>query len=297
LPLIYQTALAYLSRRYRLLFTGDCRQIPYFTGGVIVDHDDPKFTPEETRLLNSPNVRAIVVTTEPVRQKLLQAGVRNPLVIIPQGVCLGDLDKTEVLSIRQQYRLVDDIVVGYSAPALFRTTDYNPANRRTQLDNLDYLFAVIEAAQTLVPSLKLWLFGKPSAAVVQYAKEHPGVRLFGYIPHHYIVNYMQNLDIAAYPRQTNLGGRFIVKLGEYLACGVPIVATNVDESFLVREAGAGLIASSEREFIECLVRLARSPKLLRELGEAGRRFGIQHDWDILARRYEREVFDVYATSD
>jgi glycosyltransferase involved in cell wall biosynthesis len=82
-----------------------------------------------------------------------------------------------------------------------------------------------------------------------------------------------------------------------MACGVPIVATNVDESFLVREAGAGLIASSEREFIECLVRLARSPKLWRELGEAGRCFGVQHDWDALARRYEQEVFDVYTTPD
>jgi glycosyltransferase involved in cell wall biosynthesis len=297
LPLVYRTALTYLSRRYRFLFTGDCRQIPYFTGGVIVDHDDPKFTLEETRLLNASNVLAIVVTTEPIRQKLLQAGVQNPLVIIPQGVCLGDLDKTEVLSIHQHYRRPDDIVVGYSAPALFRTTDYNSGNQRTQLDNLDYLLAVTEVAQTLVPSLKLWLFGKPSAAVVQYAKEHPGVRLFGYIPHHQIVNYIQNLDIAAYPRQVNLGERFIVKLGEYMACGVPIVSTNVAESFLVREAGAGLIASSEHEFVECVVRLARSPGLRRELGEAGHRFGAQHDWDTLARRYEREVFDVYTTPD
>jgi glycosyltransferase involved in cell wall biosynthesis len=297
LPLIYRTVLACLSRRYQLLFTGDCRQIPYFPGGVIVDHDDPKFTPEETQLLNAARVRAIVVTTEPIRQKLRHAGVRNPLVVIPQGICLGDLDKTAALSIRHRYRLPDDIVVGYAAPALFRTTDEVPSNQRTQLDNLDYLFAVMEAAQTLVPSLKLWLFGKPSAAVVQYAKEHPGVRLFGYVPHHQLVNYIQNLDIAAYPRQIDLGGRFILKLADYMACGVPIVSTNMAESFIVCEAGAGLIASSEHEFVECLVRLARSSTLRRELGEAGRHFGTQHDWGTLAQRYEREVFDVYTIPD
>jgi glycosyltransferase involved in cell wall biosynthesis len=105
-----------------------------------------------------------------------------------------------------------------------------------------------------------------------------------------------NFDIAVYPRRVDLGGRFSVKLAEFMACGVPVVSTNVSESFVIAEAGGGIVVESPEAFVQALVTLARSPDMRRSLGEAGRRFGQSLDWDMLAVRYQREVLDVYASA-
>jgi glycosyltransferase involved in cell wall biosynthesis len=85
-----------------------------------------------------------------------------------------------------------------------------------------------------------------------------------------------------------------VKLAEFMACGVPVVSTNVSESFVIAEAGGGIVVESPEAFAQALVTLARSPDMRRSLGEAGRRLRQSLDWDLLANRYQKEIFDVYA---
>src|SRR5262249_42750442 len=63
-PARYRLVLGRASKRYRFLFTDDNEQIPYFSGLIVPDVDDPKFTPREVELLSRPNVAAYVVTEE-----------------------------------------------------------------------------------------------------------------------------------------------------------------------------------------------------------------------------------------
>src|SRR5688572_22055144 len=64
--LIYPAALKYLARKYDTLFTVSYDQIAAWPKlkSVVVDIDDPVFSPEEVEALNLAQVKAIVVTTE-----------------------------------------------------------------------------------------------------------------------------------------------------------------------------------------------------------------------------------------
>lgn len=79
-----------------------------------------------------------------------------------------------------------------------------------------------------------------------------------------------------------------------MACGVPVVSTDVSESFLVQESGAGLISSGVQDFAGNIVRFAKDATLRERLGQKGREFAKPFDWDVLAERYQREVLDMFA---
>ncbi len=67
-------------------------------------------------------------------------------------------------------------------------------------------------------------------------------------------------------------GKCGYKLVQYMACGLPVIASpvgvNVD---LVRRSGSGMLASTETEWTEALLTLCRDTQMRDELGLAGRR--------------------------
>jgi glycosyltransferase involved in cell wall biosynthesis len=162
---------------------------------------------------------------------------------------------------------------------------------RDGLDDLDFLFAEFEAARRSEPRLSLWLVGRPSAAVGAYAAGKPWIRLFGYVPFDRVLDHVACFDVAVYPRTYSLPpGRFSVKVAQYLALGVPVVSTPVEESFAVRESGGGVVAGAG-EFREALAALGALPGRRSELGAAGRRFASERlEWSHLVRRY-REILE------
>lgn len=82
-----------------------------------------------------------------------------------------------------------------------------------------------------------------------------------------------------------------MKLIEYMGCGIPIVANKVTEANIVVQAKSGVIVERVEEFAEAIIALLRDPFLRKRLGENGREFAREFDWDYLARRYETEVFE------
>jgi len=78
-----------------------------------------------------------------------------------------------------------------------------------------------------------------------------------------------------------------------MGCGVPIVSTNVSESFIVKQSGSGFIASTYNEFVEHLIELCRDIKLRCSFGNKGVKFAAEYDWDKIAKRYQQEVINVY----
>ncbi len=288
---IYPSVARYLAGRYRTVFTVDTHQIPAWPRSqrVVVDMDDPLFTQEEIATLKLPQVKAIVVTTEQAKEIYRQHDINCPIYIIPQGVSVEHLDSKSVRQIRAQRRGQGDMVIGYHAPTLTMSSD-GPKRAREGQDDLDFLFACLAEARSIAPEIKLWLIGQPSASVQKYVSEGRAdwIKLCGYLPLSEILNYVSNFDIGVYPRTwAQPPARFNVKLAQFMACGVPVVSRNLNESFVLREARSGIVCQSQEDFSKALVALARSADKRAELANAGRAYArAKLDWSVLVPIYK-----------
>jgi glycosyltransferase involved in cell wall biosynthesis len=289
--LIYPGTLRYLGERFETLFTVDCSQIPMWrrAESVVVDIDDPVFTAEEVTALNLPQVRAIVVTTEKAKGIFQSLGVTRPIHVVPQGVPIGQTDHQKVETIRRQFKSGSDVIVGYHAPTLTMAAD-GSNRRRSDQDDLDFLFAALKDARKIEPRIKLWLFGEPSQALKKHVLEgrESWVKLFGYVPFSEMQNYLGTVDIGVYPRTwTPPPARFSVKIAQFMACGIPVVSRDLDESFVVTDAGCGIVCKSQEDFSRALVELARSAEKRAELGNAGRIYAQTNlEWSVLVPLYK-----------
>jgi glycosyltransferase involved in cell wall biosynthesis len=73
-----------------------------------------------------------------------------------------------------------------------------------------------------------------------------------------------------------------------MACGVPIISTNLDESFILKEAGSGIVCQSEENFSKALVALTQSADKRAALANAGRAYARTNlDWSILVLMYKQ----------
>jgi glycosyltransferase involved in cell wall biosynthesis len=291
---LYPRQISRLAQKYRALFCTDVSQIAHFPGPVIVDDDDPTFSPDHIQALNGQNVVAVVTTSDLLKDRLISSGLTKPCHVVPSGVYLSRLDmgKAEALGYSLGKRQ-GDIVVGFATPYLYTDDDRQARSAEGRLRSITFLIAVMERVWQGDPSIQLWLMGFPSRSVKAYVDAHAQARLLGYIPHPDVLNYYANFDIAVYPRPVDFGGRHSIKLIEFMAAGVAVVSTPVSESFHVTQASAGIIADGVENFASQIVRLANDPELRNHLGEAGQRYARQFDWDELAVQYEREVFALY----
>jgi glycosyltransferase involved in cell wall biosynthesis len=290
--LIYPGVLRYLGQRYGTLFTVDCHQIAAWPRheSVVIDIDDPVFSQTEVQLLNLPQVKAVIVTTEKAKMMFEQSGVARPIWVIPQGVSMEQIDPYKIQKIRTQFKGDRDVVIGYHAPTLTLSSD-GPSRARGDQDDLDFLFAALEKAREAEPRIKLWLFGEPSESVKKYAGEGRAawVKLFGYLPLSDLLNYISNFDIGVYPRTWSPPpGRFSVKIAQFMACGVPVVSTGMDEAFIIDEAQCGIVCASQEHFSQVLLDLVLTPERRTELGKSGQAYATTNlNWSKLIRRYER----------
>ncbi|HEV8724281.1 MAG TPA: glycosyltransferase [Candidatus Binatia bacterium] len=256
---------------------------------MVVDIDDPVFSPAEVEALNLPQVKAVVVTTEKAKSIFEQMGVVRPIHVVPQGVPVGKTEPQKVAAIRREFKNENDVILGYHAPTLTMAAD-GSNRRRSDQDDLDFLFRAFDDARKSESRLKLWLFGVPSEALKEHvARGHQSsVKLFGYVPFSEMLNYLANVDIGVYPRTwTPPPGRFSVKIAQFMACGIPVVSTHLDESFVLLDARCGVVCKSQEDFTEAVVELSRSAERRAELGNAGRSYAQEKlDWSVLIPAYK-----------
>lgn len=290
--LIYPLASHRLAKRHRVLFTVDPRQIPSWKANVVADVDDPTYDAAEISLLKLPQVETIVVTTEKAKRMYEDLDIHKVIHVIPQGVS-ARFDPARAGRIRHQFRKDSEVVVGYLAPTLTLSRD-GPGRWREGLDDLDYLLSAVEEARLAEPRIKLWLLGRPSPSLREYADERPWIRLFDFVPLPEILDHLSNFDVAVYPRKPMLPpGWSTIKMAQYMACGVPVVATRVSEALVVNEVGNGIVCDSREEFSQALQSLARSPETRAKLGTAGRQYARANlDWSQLISRYESIIGEV-----
>jgi glycosyltransferase involved in cell wall biosynthesis len=281
----------WLGIRYPLVLSADWRSIASIRSRVVLDHDDPLFSDVEIRALNADNVAAVVVTSESVKRRLSESGVRNPVHVIPQGVTTSAINSTKVRAVRTKWcQSPREIVAGIHQPQFGFSADL-PAGAQ-QMYSVDLLFDVMERARLKDPRLVLWLVGEPSARVKEYAGRNPWVRLLGYQKRSELMEFVSAFDIGLYPRMLDLKGRASIKVLEYMACGVPVVGFNVEEMQPALASGSGLTAGNAVDFTAALVSLAKAPARWSRLARNGRKAAGAFDWDLLAKQY-RLLLDHY----
>jgi glycosyltransferase involved in cell wall biosynthesis len=270
------------------MFTTDNEQIPSFRGRIVSDVDDPRYTPREVELLNRPQLAAYVVTADSAGRRLEALGVEKPWFVVPQGVSLALFDPAEIERARSRRR-DGEIVVGYMAAWLLSAGDRDGDD---PVHNVDHLFELWDEIHAQVPEARLWLVGGPSERVVSRSAGRDDIVVLGRLPRREALAHVANFDIALYPRRTSHVPQ-AAKTIEYLGAGVPVVSYDLEVVSDLREAEAGILVGNPQEFVAAVESLAQDPARRRELAAAARRAGRQRDWDVLARRYETEILDLY----
>ena len=89
---------------------------------------------------------------------------------------------------------------------------------------------------------------------------------------------MQAIDIGVYPLSVDgwVTGKSGLKAIQYMAFGLPCVATNVGTTpMIIRDGENGLLVCSPEEWLAALARLIDDPELRRRLGEQARRDAVR----------------------
>jgi len=272
------------------MLTTDPEQIPYFSGRIVADLDDPRFTGRDVALLSRSNVLAYVVTHERAASRYRSLGLTKPYVVIPQGVSADAIDPRRVTNLRFQLRRSDKVVIGYVAAWLLTASDPGGAN---PLYNIDHLLEIWTDIHQRVPNARLSLIGQPGANVYRLCAGRNDVLLLGRLPYEEVLNQVAAFDIALYPRRAHQAGTRTMKMAEYMTLGVPTVAYDQEVTSDLRASQGGVLVMSPQQFVEAVSALAADPEKRTRMGEAAKRYAGSWRWDNLTTRYEREVFDQY----
>jgi glycosyltransferase involved in cell wall biosynthesis len=92
------------------------------------------------------------------------------------------------------------------------------------------------------------------------------------------VELIQKLDIGIMPLMDDAfeRGKCGYKLIQYMACGLPVVASPVGiNQKIIKHGENGFLASKEDEWIEAITLLIENPKLRKEMGLKGREIAEQ----------------------
>jgi glycosyltransferase involved in cell wall biosynthesis len=285
---LQRAVLARAAGRYRGFLCTELRQIALSTAPAVVDVDDPYFDEPSLGLLLRPNVACLVTVARWAVDEFRRLGVTAPIEVVPQGVDLSSLDPAVAADVRARLRREGDLVVGYTA-AVIGTGEDRGLNPLYDTDHLLELWTEIRAR---VPGTRLWLVGEPTASARRRLGRRDDVLLVGRVPRDRLLAHTACFDVALYPR-LKAAGIMAVKLAEYMGAGVPTVAYDYPVTACILEAGAGVLVSEPRRFVDAVVRLLEDPPARARLAEAARAAGREHDWAALARRYEAEVLDRY----
>ena len=278
-----------VSRRYRALFAVDSRQAQFFDGPVVVDMDDPRFTPDEVARLDGRNVVACVVTGERAVERYRELGLDTPLVVVPQGVDLDTLDDARVDAARSRLGRPGDLLVGYVAAWLLSTGDRSGDH---PLYNVDHLVHDLwPAIRQRVPTARLVLVGHASTRVERLCAGRDDIVLTGRVPHGDVLNTVAAFDIALYPRRVVHTVR-TVKVAEYMGVGLPTVSYDLEIVRDLEASGGGIVVSTPPQFVDAVAALAADPDRRRAMGAAAAEYASGWRWSILGRRY-REILDEY----
>lgn len=287
-PLLAYLALNVVNPDPDVLWLFDTAIFPILTNApIVLDCDDPKIIlPREElsrmsrtslinewRLLKSKKIRKIVVATWMIKDKFVKLGVdEQKIEVIPNGVDTKLFTPTP---------LPDEPVVLYYGT-------FQPHRARLLLE-------VVEVLAKARRDVKFLLVGDIPPSVKNRLHRLLGdrVEMPGFVEHDLLPSFIQRARVCIFPQDKSLG-RSPAKLLDYMACGRPVVATDVDDSFPLKESGAGIVTEVNPEAMaKAVIELLDDDRLAEELARKGVEYARRYDWNKMVEDYVRLFHDVY----
>ena len=174
----------------------------------------------------------------------------------------------------------------------------------TRFQGLPYL---VQAAPTVLMELPATRFlvvgdGEARNEITEMVKKmglSDSFVLTGLVPYEKVPLYIAASDVCVAPRIRDLcekTGISLLKLGEYMACGRPVVASDIEGvGPVLREAEAGIPVPLEdpHELAVAIVALLKDRDRREKMGEKARRYAVERlSWEMVARR----LIEVYETA-
>jgi len=242
---------------------------------IILDIDDPHFNPSnrfslirDLYLIRNKHVKKIVTTTKILKNNLMKLYniSEDKIEVIPNGVNLELFKPTDLPD--------ENTILYYGTLAPHRSR---------------FLIKVIEEALKRRRDVKFIIIGDVPRWLQEYLihKNYiENITMPGYIEHDKLPQWIKKAKVCIFTQDISLGGRFPTKLLDYMASGRPIVATDVDESWPIKESGAGIISPLNPEiFAENVIKLLEDRELAVKLAEKGVQYARQYSWNNIVAKY------------
>jgi glycosyltransferase involved in cell wall biosynthesis len=227
---------------------------------------------------------AVLAVSAELKRHIVEAGVSARKVhVVPNGVnpflfCSGARDR----NVRRRLGLKEEPVIGFVGGL----KDWH---------GVESLPELLEKLRRSHRSLQMLIVGdgpmRP-ALEEQFRKRKltRGVRFIGSVPHEQVPGILREIDIALapYPALDHFFYFSPLKLFEYMACGVAVVAANSGQiSEIISDGQTGLLYKPGNigALIKACDRLLKDAALRRRIGEAGcEMVHRRYTWDHNARR-------------
>ena len=217
-------------------------------------------------------------------------------------------------SLGKRYDEIKDVVVLFNVPILdiFNVSDSKKKQSRIiSLGNISekrgfdkLLFSMTKIKQTK-PNVKLLILGqildtnKFSKWVDDYIRTNgleENVELMDWIPHLDVVRYIETSTVGIILFQPTHYNNLIGlpnKLFEYMACGIPVIASNFQEiRIIINKSNCGILIdpTNTQEITDAILWLMEHPQEAKQMGENGRRVVEEtYNWENM----EKRLFKVY----
>jgi len=163
----------------------------------------------------------------------------------------------------------------------------------TQWQGVDYLITAMSHVIKRYKNCQLMIVGDgPERDNLLKLSENLGIlgqiNFIGNVDHGLVPQYINCFDICVCYKKPLISGYSPLKLFEYMACGKPIIASDVPGFELVKEYNIGLLVQpeSEKDLASAIIELIENRHLVEIMGHNARNYAEnEYNWKRVVERY------------
>ena len=228
---------------------------------------------EENNLANR-RISKIITTNTYTANWLKQNTKSSEIIIIEQGFHDLDLD---------QKKQNHTFICGYSSPYIYYGKDEKSTKSPFNADVL--INEIIPGLFMRDPYIEIYLIGKLGRHAKKAIRKYPNVVKFGRVDFVQNIHILAMCDIGIYPRKID-HKRSVLKIFTYLGAKLPIVTFDLIDTEIVKQQKLGLVSSTSSQFIENIIILKQSSKMLKDFRDKITLSKGMYSWKSLAQKME-----------
>lgn len=168
---------------------------------------------------------------------------------------------------------------------------------------LDIVMSAIRSLMSRIPNIRFVVLGTGKdflrlKGLVKKRSLEDNVILLGKVDYLEYLKILRRCSVAVAPfaKDGFMEYAFPLKIVDYMAAGLPIVATDVgDTGYMIRRYGSGILVDLTPESIaEGIERLVRNPLLVDSISQKGRTGAKDYDWKELAKNEIKIIMNTLA---